>query len=77
MKKKLALAKLPLPKFRPDKDAAEYFDGHSVAGVWDQLPEARQAQPSAASAKTIRQNHVREIAVTKWSGINRRQAKPS
>jgi len=45
MKKKLASAKAPLPKFRSDKDAAEYFEAHSVAGLWDELPEVR---PSAA-----------------------------
>src|ERR1035438_10500480 len=41
MKRKLALAKTPLPKFASDKEAAEYFEKHSVAGIWDQLPRAR------------------------------------
>jgi hypothetical protein len=41
MKKRLTPAKIPLPKFASDKKAAEYFERHSVAGVWDQLPEAR------------------------------------
>jgi hypothetical protein len=35
MKKKLAPAKMPLPKFRSDNEAAEYFETHSVANVWD------------------------------------------
>lgn len=57
MKKKLSPAKLPLAKFQSDKEAAEYFEGHSVARVWDQLPEVRQAKPSAALAKKIRERH--------------------
>ena len=59
MKKKLSPAKAPLPKFRSDKEAAEYFETHSVANTWDQLPEARQAKPSAALAKSIRERHAR------------------
>jgi len=49
--------KLPLPKFKTDRDAAEYFESHSVAGVWDQLPEAPQAKPSAALGRKIRDRH--------------------
>lgn len=59
MKKKLPSAKGPLPKFRSDKQAAEYFEAHSVAEVWDQLPAGRQAKPSAALAKSIRERHAR------------------
>jgi len=62
MKKKLSPAKLPLARFRSDKEAAEFFEGHSVAGVWDQLPEARQAKPSAALEKTIRERRARAKA---------------
>jgi predicted DNA binding CopG/RHH family protein len=54
MKKKLSPAKSPLPKFKSDKDAADYFDAHSVAGIWDQLPEASQAKPSPSLTKKIR-----------------------
>lgn len=43
MKKKLTPAKQPLPKFASDREAAEYFEKHSVAGVWDRLPETRPA----------------------------------
>ena len=57
MKKKLAFAKLPLPKFRSDKEAAEYFETHSMAEIWDQLPRAKQGRPSAALAKSIRERH--------------------
>jgi len=42
MRNKLTPAKTPLPKFASDKQAAEYFENHSVAGIWDQLPEARR-----------------------------------
>src|ERR1035441_888973 len=57
MKKKLSSAKAPLPRFQSDQDAAEYFESHSVAGVWDRLPEAPQAKPSAALARKIRDRH--------------------
>jgi uncharacterized DUF497 family protein/predicted DNA binding CopG/RHH family protein len=59
MKKKLAPAKSPLPKFRSDKEAAEYFEGHSVANVWNEVPEVRQAKPSPTLAKAIRERHAR------------------
>jgi predicted DNA binding CopG/RHH family protein len=59
MKNKLSPAKSPLPKFRSDHDAADYFESHSVAGVWDRLPEARQAKPSGSLAKKIRERHAR------------------
>jgi len=62
MKKKLPPAKLPLANFRSDKEAAGYFEGHSVAGVWDRLPAVRQAKPSAALGKTIRERHGRAKA---------------
>jgi predicted DNA binding CopG/RHH family protein len=57
MKKRLSPAKAPLPKFQSDQDAAEYFESHSVAGVWDRLSEAPQAKPSAALARKIRDRH--------------------
>jgi predicted DNA binding CopG/RHH family protein len=59
MKKKLPPAKSPLPKFRSNQDAAEYFESHSVASVWDQLPEAPQVKLSAALARKIRDRHAR------------------
>jgi hypothetical protein len=55
MKKKLPPAKSPLPKFGSDKEAAEYFESHSVAEVWDQLPATPPAKPSMALAKSIRE----------------------
>src|SRR5258708_3903341 len=59
MKNKLALAKAPLPKFRTDQEAAEYFEAHSVADVWDHLPESQRVEPSAVLAKAIRERHAR------------------
>ncbi len=53
MKKKLPPAKTPLPRFRSDKDAADYFQTHSVADAWDQLPEAKPAKVSKALKKSI------------------------
>jgi predicted DNA binding CopG/RHH family protein len=57
MKKKLPLAKAPLPKFRSDKEETEYFETHSVADVWDQLRKVRAAKPTATLAKAIRERH--------------------
>ena len=59
MKKKISPAKAPLPKFRSDQEAADYFESHSVAGVWDQLPEISQVKPSSALTKKIRDRHAR------------------
>ena len=53
-KKRLSPSKLPIPKFKSDREAAEYFESHSVANVWDQLAEAPQARPLPALAKKIR-----------------------
>ena len=55
MRKKLASAKAPVPKFRSDDQAADYFEQHSVAEVWSQLPEAKPARPSGRLAKAIRE----------------------
>jgi predicted DNA binding CopG/RHH family protein len=57
MKKKLPSARAPLPGFRSDKEVAEYFETHSVADVWDQLPAGKQAKPSTVLAKSIRERH--------------------
>ena len=59
MEKNLSTAKSRLPKFQSDQEAAEYFETHSVASVWDQLPEAPQARPSPALARKIRDRHAR------------------
>ncbi|MGO9261226.1 MAG: hypothetical protein ACLQU1_33690 [Bryobacteraceae bacterium] len=59
MKKRLSPAKSPLPKFQSGREAADYFESHSVAGVWDRLPEAPPAKPSPALAKKIRSRHAR------------------
>lgn len=53
MKKKLSRAEVPLPKFPSDEAAAEYFDSHAVAGVWEQLPEVKPLTLSRSLAKTI------------------------
>src|ERR1039457_4363633 len=62
MKKKLTPAKSPLPKFQSDQEAAEYFERHSVASVWDQLPEAPQAKLSPELTRKIRNRHPRAKA---------------
>jgi predicted DNA binding CopG/RHH family protein len=57
MKKKLPRARAPLPKFRSDEAAAEYFQTHSVAEVWNQLLESEAAKLSKPLAKAIRERH--------------------
>ena len=59
MKNKLPRAKAPLPKFKSDREAAEYFDEHSVAEVWDELPEVKPVKLSAALEAKIRERHER------------------
>jgi predicted DNA binding CopG/RHH family protein len=59
MKKKLLPAKSPLPKFRSNQDAAEYFDSHSVASVWDRLSAAPQVKLAPALTRKIRDRHAR------------------
>jgi hypothetical protein len=59
MKKNLIRAKLPLPKFRTDEDAAAYFETHSVARVWDQLTEAPQVKLSPTLTRKIRDRRSR------------------
>jgi len=57
MKRKLLPAKAPLPRFRSDKEAAEYFDSHSVAEIWNQLPVAQKTKLSAKLTESIREQH--------------------
>jgi predicted DNA binding CopG/RHH family protein len=46
-----------LPKFRSDEAAAEYFQKHSVAEVWNQLLKGKPAKLSGPLAKAIRERH--------------------
>ncbi|HEV2689085.1 MAG TPA: CopG family antitoxin [Bryobacteraceae bacterium] len=57
MKRKRPQAKAPLPKFRSDREAASFFEKHSVAEVWNQLPEVTAPKPSRALARSIRERH--------------------
>jgi predicted DNA binding CopG/RHH family protein len=57
MKKKLPQAKTPLPKLQTDEDAAAYFEAHSVAEVWNQLPQAKPPKLSKALENSIRDRH--------------------
>src|SRR5580700_633510 len=57
MKKKLPPAKTTLPRFRSDKEVADYFQTHSVADVWDQLPQAQPAKASKTLERSIRDRH--------------------
>ena len=59
MKKRLSPSKSPLPKFQNDQEAAEYFESHSVASVWDRLPEAPQSKLLPALAAKVRDRHAR------------------
>jgi predicted DNA binding CopG/RHH family protein len=57
MKKKLTPAKSPLPSFRSTEEATDYFQTHSVADVWGQLPEVKPAKLSKATDRSIRKRH--------------------
>jgi hypothetical protein len=57
MKSELPPAKLPLPRFQSDREAAEYFEKHSVAAIWERLPEGRPSKLSKTLAKAIRERH--------------------
>lgn len=57
MKKKLPPARTPPPRFHSDNEAADSFQTHSVADVWDRLPETRAAKPSKALEWSIRERH--------------------
>lgn len=57
MKKQLPSAKTPLPSFGSDSEAADYFETHSVATTWNELPEAKPLKPSKALEKSIRDRH--------------------
>src|ERR1700689_2678454 len=57
MKKKLLSAKVPLPEFHSDEEAAAYFDTHSVAEVWDQLPSGGKVRLSKALESSIKARH--------------------
>ena len=57
MKKNLPLAKAPLPNFRSDEEASDYFEKHSVADVWNELPKIKPAKPSKRRSKAIRERH--------------------
>src|SRR5258708_7031579 len=57
MKKKLPAAITPLPKFRSDKEAAEYFETHSVADGWGRVPKKKTGKPSAPRTQALRVRH--------------------
>ncbi len=57
MKRKLVSAKAPLPNFGSDEEAANYFEAHSVAELWNQLPEAKPLKQSRILTKSIRERH--------------------
>lgn len=57
MKRRRPPATSPLPKFSSDEAAAEYFETHSVADVWDSLPESKPDKLSKPLAETIRKRH--------------------
>jgi len=57
MKKKLLPAWTPLPRFRSDQEAADYFQTHSVADVWDRLLKAAPVKASKRLATSIREPH--------------------
>jgi len=67
MRKKFTPAKMPLRKFASDKEAAGYFETHSLAGVWNQLPEAQPAV-RATSRRSTKSLPADEIAAKATRG---------
>ena len=57
MTRKLALATAPLPEFRSDEAAAEYFWRRTVAELWNQPTESNPAGAAKALKKAIREHH--------------------
>jgi predicted DNA binding CopG/RHH family protein len=57
MTRKLPLAKAPLPNFGSDEEAADYFEKHSVARVWNELLKVKPAKPSKRLSNSIRERH--------------------
>lgn len=57
MKKNLPPAELPLPRFQSDREAAEYFEKHSVAAIWEQLPQGKPPKLSKTLDRAIRERH--------------------
>lgn len=55
MKQRLPTAKTPVPRFESDRAAAEYFETHSVAEIWDELPAVKPPQPAKALRTSIRE----------------------
>lgn len=57
--RKMPEAKLPLPRFKNESEAAEYFGTHSVADIWDKLPPGRPVKLSRKLSKAVRERHAR------------------
>lgn len=55
MTNELRPAKMPLPRFASDREAAEYFDSHSLAEIWDRLRDPGRVKLSKQLAKSIRE----------------------
>jgi len=57
--RKLKDAEWPLPEFANDEEAAEYFETHSVANIWDKFRRAKPLKPAPALSRSIRERHLR------------------
>jgi hypothetical protein len=74
---KLLRSKLPLPKFRSDEEAAEYFETHSIAQIWDKLPEVKAPKLSMKLERAIRDRHVAAKSVISVRSDAERIAAPT
>jgi predicted DNA binding CopG/RHH family protein len=59
MKRKLLPTRIPVPEFHSDPEAADYFESHSVADLWDQLAEGEPVKLSKVLAKSVRERQTR------------------
>ena len=57
--------KLPLPKFESEEEEAEYWETHSVAGIWQKLPRGESPPLLPSLSRRIRERQAaRKAAVS-------------
>lgn len=58
-------AKLPLPKFESEEAEAQYWETHSVAGIWQKLPRGKFTPLLPALSRSIRERQAaRKAAIS-------------
>lgn len=60
--KELAEAEWPLPDFPDDEAAAQYFETHSLANIWDKLKPVSPSKLAPEQSRKIRERHAQHKA---------------